>query len=110
MSKPVTENKPSGSRRRVALWAAQLATGPQSVELRTHLGDLYAACGDVVNKLEQLSQLDPVRDADSVRRLLAQLEGQLYEHVLPHLQELRPTLSALTSHLYAQAEKEGRLS
>jgi hypothetical protein len=75
-------------------------------QLRLHLGDLYMACSDIMEKIDQINGLSNSAAPQTVRRTLAQLEAQLYDHVTPHLKQLKPTLETLTSRLYSEAEQE----
>ncbi len=87
-------------------WAARLVGSEGVDQLRIHLGDLYVACGDVMQKIERINASAESAETETVRRTLAQLEAQLYEHILPHLEQLKPTLNKLTSRLYSEAERE----
>lgn len=86
-------------------WATRVVGSDGVHELEIHFGDLYVACGDVMQKIERIGAWTESVDPQVVRRTLAQLEAQLYEHILPHLQRLKPPLNVLTSRLYAESDE-----
>lgn len=96
-------------RKRLERWLPALTAEADVPSFCHHLGDLRDAFARTVAHLEGLPDVDPSRDAKRLRQALAELNGELYQHMLPHMTELRPLLERLTRRLYHEAEKKGEL-
>jgi hypothetical protein len=88
-------------------WLASLEGGQSGREVGVHLGDLYPACENVMRLTERMLTLSPSAHNHDLRRTMAELSAELFEHILPHLEELRPSLTALVERLYEQADEGG---
>lgn len=98
----------SDYRRRLEAWLPTLDAAESEDQLRIHLGDLHGACAHVLATLEKLPALSSANEAE-LRRTLADLNGELYEHLVPHLKALRPHLDAVVRQRYREAERRGEL-
>lgn len=90
-------------RRRLGSWLEGVAGQEDGRALSIHLGDVYPACAHVVRLVERMLEMAASPVDPEVRRTLAVLNGELTDHLLPHLEQLRPTLEAVLERLYEDA-------
>ena len=95
-------------RKRLAAWLPTLDEEAARDALQIHLGDLHASCSHVLATLEKLPSLAH-EDEPALRRTLADLKGEFYEHMVPHLKQLRPHLDSVILRRYREAEERGEL-
>lgn len=77
--------------------------------LAYNLADLHGAFLAAAARIEQLSTLDLHGPTADTRRLLSGLSGEMYEHILPHLEATRADLQPWISRLYDEAEARDEL-
>jgi hypothetical protein len=77
--------------------------------LAYNLADLHAAFLNASNRIAELSQWSFDSPAAETRRVLSGLAGELYQHILPHLDATRADLLPWISRLYDEAEARGEL-
>lgn len=85
---------------------SSFAAGEAS-ELGIHLGDLRDGFLHAVQLIEQLAATSGDHDPETLRLTLAHLKGELFDHLLPHIQGVEPALSSVVSRLYQEAEERG---
>ena len=88
----------AASRRRQLAETFSKAGAADAEDLAFHLVDLAEACEDVAAKVSRLAAQNGQELVD--KRVLAELEGQLFEHMLPHMNAIRPLLDQVTARLY----------
>lgn len=85
--------------RRLEAWLPTIATEQEADSVRRHLGDLYGACEKLASLIGHLPELDAARDRDQIRKQLARIHVELYSHMLPHMEDLRPGLESWMQRL-----------
>jgi hypothetical protein len=77
--------------------------------LAYNLADLHAAFLNASRRIAELSQWGFDSPPAETRRVLSGLAGELYQHILPHLDAAREDLLPWISRLYDDAEARGEL-
>lgn len=96
-------------RKRLHTLLRHALSGEDGDRLAYNLADLHGAFLAAAERIEQLSTLDIRGPAADTRRLLSGLAGELYEHILPHLDATRTDLQPWISRLYDDADERGEL-
>lgn len=80
-------------------WFPKLATEAEAEAIVVHFGDLYGASEKLRALIVRLVEQDQT-DRQAARRVLLDIETELYEHMILHMQELRAPLHQLLDRLY----------
>lgn len=80
-------------------WFPRLATEAEAQGVVVHFGDLYGASEKLRALIAGLVETSPA-DRPAARRALLDIQTQLYEHMILHMQELRAPLQDLIDRLY----------
>ena len=110
MTKRPKKRTTSDARFRIKLerWLEVQALGQRDVALVAwHLGDIADSCKQVRAMLMKLPTLELGTAADL--KALAHLDGEMYSHLLPHLQKSRASVTAFIKKAYDAAESRGEL-
>jgi len=95
-------------RRKLSDSLARFFTSDEAAELGIHLGDLRDGCAHAIELIDRLAEMDVDPRSESLRVTLAHLKGELVDHLLPHIEELAPSITATVSRLYVEAEEMRR--
>lgn len=93
----------SSIRKDLRTWLPGARAGEDESSLYIHLGDLQAACSKVANIIENLPKIDHAASMDLAQRV-TDLQVELYDHLLPHVLQLREPLQAWRARLLEQVE------
>jgi hypothetical protein len=80
-------------------WFGKVATEAEAQAIVVHFGDLYGASDKLRTLIAGLVKQDPA-DRPAARRALLDIQTELYEHMILHMQELRAPLHDLLDRLY----------
>lgn len=90
-------------------WLRTQRPTEQADRLYYHLGDLRDACADVARLIEELPHSDPAEISGVLRKSLATLSGQLFDHIPQHTREIEADVIEWRDKLYSEAEDRGEL-
>lgn len=93
--------------RRALLTSLSRFAAGEASELGIHLGDLRDGFLHAVELIEQLADTNEDYEPQTLRLTLAHLKGELFDHLLPHIEGVEPALSSVVSRLYQEAEERG---
>lgn len=96
------QRSPSGERLNKALEARLLAVAPSeaaATELYVHLWDIHDGSRKLARWIEELTELDPQHDLSKMTSVLYRIQIELFDHLLPHMEQLRPELEVLCARL-----------
>ena len=86
-----------------------LLGSPSGDEVAYHLADLHGGLIHAARTIQEIGTLDTTDGDAPLRGKLAELGGELFEHIDPHLKGVRVALEELIADLYEQAERRGEL-
>lgn len=86
-----------------------LVGSPKGDEVAYHLADLHHGLTHAARTIERIADLGEARGEDRLRTLLAELGGELFEHIDPHVRSVRPALEELIADLFERADSRGEL-
>lgn len=93
---------------REALFTSLSHFAPEEAsDLVIHLGDLHDGFLRAAELIEQLANITEDYDPEILRRNLSHLKGAILSHLPSHIREVEPTLSAVVSRLYQEADEKG---
>lgn len=82
---------------------------PRGDEVAYHLADLHDGLFHAARLIERLAGLNDSSHESELRTVLAELNGELFEHTSPHLEKVRPAMEELVSRLFEAADRRGEL-
>ena len=87
-------------------WLGTIATEEEADSVGVHLGDLHGACEKLMKLIAQLPDLDSVGDREQIRQHLMLIHVEIYSHMLPHMDQLRPGLDHWMERLFDEVPDE----
>jgi len=93
-------------RGRLADWLAALATTEEADAVRVHLGDLRDAATHLAALIGELPELNVTTQRPEIAKQLSYIKGELYDHMTPHMKQLKAGLAKLTSRVYGELDED----
>lgn len=86
-----------------------LLGSPRGDDVAYHLADLHAGLTHAAETIERIAHVSEAQRADALRVYLAELGGELFEHIGPHAQSVRPPLEQLIADLFDEENRRREL-